>query len=86
MEDQVTFRVPRDIARVLARYARQRGVPKSALVREALALYLAGPAAEAGPTDARQRIAPFIGVVSLDAAAVEQDQLARRIREHNWRA
>lgn len=46
MEDQVTFRLPRAVARVLARRARERGVPKSQLVREALETYLAGPVAE----------------------------------------
>lgn len=85
MEDQVTFRLPRDVARVLARRARERGVPKSQLVREALETYLAGPVAESGPIDARQRIAPFIGAATLDAAVIERDAIARQIRQHNWR-
>ena len=85
MEEQVTFRLPREVARVLARRARERGVPKSQLVREALTNYLASAGAETGPIDARQRIAPFVGAVTLDRAAVERDALARRIRRHNWR-
>jgi hypothetical protein len=85
MESQVTFRLPRDVARVLARRARERGVPKSQVVREALETYLAGPAAESGPIDPRQRIAPFIGAATLDPAAIERDAIARQIRQHNWR-
>ncbi len=85
MEEQVTFRLPRDVARVLARRARERGVPKSQLVREALATYLGSSTAEAGPIDVRQRIAPFLGAVTLDRAAIERDALAQRIRQHNWR-
>jgi len=85
MEDQITFRLPRDVARVLARRARERGVPKSQVVREAVATYLTAPPAGPGPIDTRQRIAPFLGAVTLDAAAMERDALAQRIRQHNWR-
>ena len=85
MENQVTFRLPREVARVLARRARERGVPKSQLVREALETYLAAPVAESGPMETRQRIAPFIGAVTLDAGAIERDAIARQIRQHNWR-
>lgn len=85
MDEQLTFRLPRDVARLLARRARERGVPRSQLVREAVAVYLARPAAETGPIDRRQRIAPYVGAVTLDPAAIERDALARQIRRHNWR-
>ncbi|HEX9581649.1 MAG TPA: CopG family transcriptional regulator [Gemmatimonadales bacterium] len=85
MENQVTFRLPREVARALTRCARERGVPKSLLVREALAAYLATPGAAAGAGDARARITPFLGVVALDRSGLEREALARRIREHNWR-
>lgn len=85
MEEQVTFRLPREVARLLARRARERGVPKSRLVREALTAYLAGPAAETSPMGVRQRIAPFLGAVILDRASLERDALARQIRRRNWR-
>lgn len=41
MDDQLTFRIPRALARALAREARGRGVPRSLVVREALSRYLA---------------------------------------------
>ena len=37
----LTLRLPADLARALALWARSRGVPKSQLVREAVARYLA---------------------------------------------
>ena len=48
-DDHLTLRLSRDLARALARWARERGVPKSQLAREAVVRYLspAGPAAEA---------------------------------------
>ena len=85
MRDQITFRLPRDVARSLARRARERGVPKSQLVREAIERYLAGPTAAAGATATWERLAAFVGAVELDPAAAEHDALTRRIREHNWR-
>ena len=39
-DDHLTLRLPRDLARALARWARERGVPKSRVVREAVARYL----------------------------------------------
>ncbi len=42
----VTLRLPRELARALTRWARERGVAKSHVVREAVTAYLnAGPAA-----------------------------------------
>ena len=48
-DDHLTLRLSRELARALARWARERGVPKSQLAREAVVSYLspAGPAAEA---------------------------------------
>ena len=83
MDEQLTLRLPADLARALRRAARARGVPKAHVVREALHAYLseAPPDAEA----AWRAIAPFAGSVRLDRAAIERDALARRIRDHNWR-
>jgi predicted transcriptional regulator len=85
MEDQVTFRLPREVARALARRAQERRVPKSLLVREALEAYLGTAGTGAGAVDPRQRIAPFVGAVTLDRAAIERDAIARQIRRRNWR-
>ena len=43
-DDFVSLRLPKELARALTRWARTRRVPKSAIVREAVARYL-GPAA-----------------------------------------
>ena len=83
-EDQLTLRLPRELARALAQQARERGVPKSQLVREALQAYLAGPPTD-DPTAAWLRVAPMVGSLSLDASAIERDALARQVRAHNWR-
>ena len=40
MKDYLTLRLPTELARALARWARARRVPKSAVVREAVARYL----------------------------------------------
>jgi hypothetical protein len=40
-DDHLTLRLPRELARALARWARERGLPKSQLAREAVARYLA---------------------------------------------
>jgi hypothetical protein len=81
---QLTLRLPRALARMLAKRARERAVPKSQLVREALESYFVTPAGVDGGL-AWQRVAPLVGSIKLDAAAVERDGLARQIREHNWR-
>jgi predicted transcriptional regulator len=46
MDGHLTLRVSKALARALARRARERGVPRSQVVREAVAGYLAG---EPGP-------------------------------------
>ncbi len=85
MDDQLTFRLPRAVARALARRARERQVPKSLLVREALEAYLGAPGGTAEPVDPQVRIAPFVGAVTLDRAAIDRDAIARQIRRRNWR-
>jgi hypothetical protein len=86
MNDQLTFRLPRAVAQALARRARERGVPKSLVVREALDAYLGTAEAPAARVPPRQRIAAFVGALSLDRAAIERDELARQIRRRNWRS
>jgi hypothetical protein len=83
-DDQLTLRLPRELSRALDRRARERGVPKSQLVREALQAYLAGAPTE-DPAAAWRRVAPMVGSLSLDAAAIERDALATQVRAHNWR-
>ena len=85
MEEQITFRLPKVLARALARRARQRGVPKSLLVREAVHAYLGQPLGGARPAAVWERIAPFAGSVRSDRASAEQDALTQRLRQHNWR-
>ena len=46
-DSHLTLRIPADLARALARWARHRGLPKSQLVREAVARYLAASSAPA---------------------------------------
>ena len=45
--NHLTLRIPRELARALARWDRERGVPKSHLVREAVARYLTPTAPDA---------------------------------------
>ena len=85
MDDQLTFRIPRDLARELARLARERRVPRAHLVREALAEYLAAAPRDEPRAAVWERVRHFAGSAPLDRAAVEADQLAARIRRHNWR-
>jgi len=46
-DSHLTLRLPADLARALARWARNRRLPKSQLVREAVAQYLAPSTAPA---------------------------------------
>lgn len=85
VDDQLTFRIPRTLARALARRAKERGVPKSQVVREALARYMVGEPAEPDREELWRRIQPFIGSIAIDEAAVEADEIARQIRRNNWR-
>jgi hypothetical protein len=82
-DDQITLRLPRALARALADRARQRAVPKSLLVREALEAYLAAPTALHGA--GWERVGEMVGSLALDPAAIERDALAQQLRAHNWR-
>jgi len=85
MADQTSFRLPTALARALSRAARARGVPKSQLVREALERYLAAEEPAKSPPAVRDRSAPYIGAVRLDAGKLAADDTARMIRQRNWR-
>ena len=48
--EHLTLRLPRDLARALSRWARERGIPKSQVVREAVARYFMPNTAESVST------------------------------------
>lgn len=54
-DSHLTLRLPADLAWALARWARERGVPKSHVAREAVARYLA-PSPSPLPDERRARI------------------------------
>lgn len=84
MDEQLTIRIPREIAQALARRAKTRRVKRSLLVREALAQYLAEP----DEGDARavwERAKRYVGSTPLDHDAIRADPVASRIYEQNWR-
>ena len=84
--------------RELGRLAKQRGVPKSLLVRDALEQYLAqklapvdstvrAPVTEpvAAPSlSVRDRTAPYIGAINLSGPG-DAEAIADRVRRRNWR-
>lgn len=85
-DDQLTLRLPRELARQLARRAREQRVKKSEVVREALQSYLAPePLVATDPGAAWERVKHMVGAFPLDPDAIERDELARQIRDHNWR-
>lgn len=84
MDTQTTIRLPRRLADALDRLARERGVPKSQLIREALDRYLAEPVGPA-PDRVRERSAPYLGALALDHGRSDADPEARLIRSRNWR-
>jgi hypothetical protein len=83
-DDQLTLRVPRDLARQLRQQARARGVPASQVVREALQAYFASATPE-DASDTWARVAPMVGSLALDPSDLERDALASQLRAHNWR-
>lgn len=85
MDDQLTFRIPQELAQALNRTARMRGVPKSQLVREALREYLGHRLAAPDRATILERLEAYRGIAALDHAAIQADPIARQIYEHNWR-
>lgn len=85
MDNQTSFRLPREMLRELGRLAKQRGMPRSQLVREALELYLASPVTESPVLTVRDRSAPYIGSVDLTGPG-DSESVADRVRRRNWRA
>ena len=85
MDAQITLRVPADLAKRLTARAKQAGVKRSQVVREALQAFLGTGVDALRTTSVHERLAPYIGAVALDAPALERDELARRLRAHNWR-
>jgi predicted DNA-binding protein len=86
MDDQLTFRIPKELARVLNRSARAGGVPRSLLVREALREYLHTGDKRPSRATILKRLEAYRGIAPLDMEALEADPIARQIHEHNWRA
>ena len=83
MADLTSFRLDKDMARALNKLAQERGVPKSQIVREAIARYLADPGGSDVVLTVRERSAPYVGAVRLGRG--RQDEVSRLIRDHNWR-
>jgi predicted transcriptional regulator len=86
MASQTSIRLTPEMLRALSKLARQRGVPKSQLVREAIEQYLATePAGNAAlPMSVRERSAPYIGSIRLSKRD-ELDDVSARMRRQNWR-
>jgi len=85
MDTQLTFRIPKELARILNRSAQERGVPRSHLVREALREYLHAGDRRLSRATILKRLEAYRGIAALDHAAIEADPIARQIYEHNWR-
>jgi len=83
-DEQLTLRLPGQLLRDVDRRARALGIPKAQVVREALAAYLAAPA-ESDPGASMRSVSALVGSLSLDPQAVEQNEIAARLRRHNWR-
>jgi len=87
-DDHLTLRLPRDLARALARWAESRGLSKSQIVREAVAEYVARPRSapareSARPTTALELARRWPMLARLDAeeaGAFEADLAAARRR------
>jgi metal-responsive CopG/Arc/MetJ family transcriptional regulator len=84
MDSQITLRLPRELARALAKCAKARGVPKSQLVREAVMKYVAEPERESDEAF-WERNKHFIGMLKGDHEAMMADPIARQMYEHNFR-
>jgi len=83
--EQLTLRLPKDLALELRRKARKLGRKRSELVRQALRLYLADGLAEERPAEVRpyERVRGLIGVYQSgvpDLGLRHRDHLIRRLR------
>jgi hypothetical protein len=76
-EAHLTVRLPADLARALARWAKQHRVPKSHAAREAVARFLGVARDEPGAITARELRARWADVPRLDPD--EADAMARDI-------
>ena len=83
MSEQLSLRLPADLAKAIRKLAKARGVPRGAVVREAIEAYLASPAVDR--SRAAERLAPYLGSVSIDYEALRNDPIADQIYRHNWR-
>lgn len=83
-DGQLTLRLPHELLRDIDRRARALGVPKAQVVREALAAYLAEPT-EPDPAAPMRAVSGLVGSLALDPEAIERDEIAARVRRHNWR-
>ena len=83
-DSHLTLRLPADLSRALARWARSRSVPKSQVVREAVASYLApssAPTERPPQVTARafaERWAALPRLTPQEAAELEADIAAGR--------
>lgn len=84
MEGQLTLRLGRDLVARIDAHARAAGAKRSAVVRAALEAYLR-PAPPVDRRSVKERMAPYVGVLRVNRAAIDRDDLARTIRAHNWR-
>jgi predicted transcriptional regulator len=85
MPEQTSFRLPGEMLREIERVAKERGIPKSQLVREALERYLAKPAPGESPVlSVQDRTAPYIGSINLSGPG-DAEAIADRVRRRNWR-
>jgi hypothetical protein len=85
MDDQLTFRIPKELSRALTQSARERRVPRAQLVREALRQYLGHGTAAPDRATILKRLEAYRGIAPLDMDAIKADPVARQIYEHNWR-
>jgi hypothetical protein len=63
MESQITVRIPEELVGRLDHAAARRGVPRSQLVREAIAAYLEGPGAGAEADRPYDRVRDLAGIL-----------------------
>lgn len=72
-DEHLTLRLPRDLARALSRWAREHRIPKSQVVREAVARYFLPAASDPAPPDL---ITPTISAAAFAARWARLPRLA----------